>query len=184
MNRTRWIAAAIVTVLAAVLAFALLWRAPRPPDDAPAAEAPADTAGSGFRTVQLWFAAADGERLAPESREVIEQTDLRARVAGLIAELDHGPEAGGIAVLPTGTTALHVFLDDRGELSLDLSGDFVRGFRGGSSAEHLVIGSLLRTIGDNVPEARRVRLLCEGRALQTLGGHVPLDRAFDVQDWR
>lgn len=182
--RWPWLAALIVTAIVAVLASRLARREPGAVPGEPAVEAPADSAVSGFRTVQLWFAARDGDGLEPESREVIEQTELRDRIAALVSELDHGPEAGGVAVLPPGTAVLHVFLDDRGWLTLDLSAEFRRGFRGGSTAEHLAIGSLLRTIGDNVPEARRVRLVCDGGPIATLGGHVPLDRPLDVSDWR
>ena len=38
-------------------------------------------------------------------------------------------------------------------------------------------------VAAEAPEARRVRIVCGGRAIPTLGGHVPLDRPLDPRDW-
>ena len=92
-------------------------------------------------------------------------------------------ERAGLAALPAGTAALHVFLDDRGLLTLDLSRAFQHGFRGGSGAEYLAVASLVRTLGANLPEVKRVLIVCGGRPIATLGGHIPLDQPLDVNDW-
>ena len=94
-----------------------------------------------------------------------------------------GSAHAGVAALPAGTAVLHVYMDDRGLLTLDVSGAFRRGFHGGSTAEYLAIASLVRTLGANLPEVRRVLIVCAGRPLPTLGGHLPLDRPLDVSDW-
>ncbi|NOT34825.1 MAG: GerMN domain-containing protein [Candidatus Eisenbacteria bacterium] len=133
--------------------------------------------------MQLYFAAPEGDRLVSESREILEPSSLRERVAALVTELDRGPRGDGVPALPTGTAVLRAYLDDRGLLTLDLSGAFLRGFSGGSTAEYLAIASLLRTLGANLPEVKRVRLACSGRPIATLGGHVALDRPLDVHDW-
>jgi hypothetical protein len=143
----------------------------------------ADSAGTGVKAMRLFFGAANGDSLVAESREMIEATGLHDRVVELVAELDRGPRARGVAVLPAGTSVLRVFLDDRGLMTLDLSGAFRQRFRGGASAEYLAVASLIRTIGANVPEAKQVLIICAGRPLATLGGHLPLDRPLDVSDW-
>jgi hypothetical protein len=135
------------------------------------------------KAVRLYFGAADGDSLVAEPREMIEPSGLHDRVAALVAELDRGPRGRGVAVLPAGTSVLRVFLDDRGLMTLDLSGAFRQRFRGGSTAEYLAVASLVRTLGANVPEARRVVVICAGRPIATLGGHLPLDRPLDVSDW-
>jgi hypothetical protein len=35
----------------------------------------------------------------------------------------------------------------------------------------------------NLPEVKRVLLVCGGQPIETLGGHLPLDQPLDVQDW-
>ena len=107
---------------------------------------------------------------------------LHERVAALVAELDRGPRGRGVAALPAGTAVLHVYLDDEGLLTLDLSRAFLQNFRGGSGAEYLAVASLVRTLGANEPEVRQVLIVCGGTPLQTLGGHLPLDRPFDVTE--
>jgi hypothetical protein len=46
------------------------------------------------------------------------------------------------------------------------------------------VGSVVRTLLANLPEAQRVRLACGGQPLATLGGHVDCDRPFAAGDLR
>jgi len=176
----RW---TISLVLIAVLAW-LAWQVSvRRSNRVVALPAAPDSVGAGVRAVRLYFASSDGDSLIAEPRELVESASLHDRVTMLIAELDRGPRGRGVAALPAGTSVLHAYLDERGLLTLDLSGAFRQGFRGGSSAEYLAIASLMRTLGANLPEVHRVLIVCAGRPLATLGGHLPLDRPLDVSDW-
>ena len=150
---------------------------------APSEGAATDSIGAGVRAAHLYFAAPSGDSLVAESREMVEATSLHDRVVALVAELDRGPRGGGMAALPAGTSVIHVFLDDRGLLTLDLSRAFQQGFRGGSGGEYLAIASLVRTLGANLPEVKRVLIVCGGEPLASLGGHLPLDQPLDVADW-
>jgi hypothetical protein len=171
----------IVGLIGAVLAWALWrWTRREPGLEAPGA---ADSTRAGVRAVQLYFATPDGDGLVSESREILEATGIHDRVAALVRELDRGPRGRGVAALPAGTSALHVYLDDHGLLTLDLSGAFRRGFHGGASAEYAAVASLIRTLGANLPEVKRVLIVCAGRPISTLGGHLPLDRPMEVSDW-
>lgn len=173
-----WIGAAIVAVLAFVIA-----RQPARERRAAPAVARPDSVSTGMRAARLFFASPAGDSLLVESRDLPETGTLHERVAALIAELERGPGGAAVATLPAGTSVLHVYLDDRGLMTLDLSPEFVSGFRGGTAAEYFAIASLVRTVGANVPEARRLLLVCGNQPLATLGGHLPLDAPLDVQDW-
>ena len=143
-----------------------------------------DSTSTGVHSVQLWFASPSGDGLVSEPRDVVDAgSELHERVAVLIAELERGPEKGGVKTLPSGTTLLHVYLDDRGLLTLDLSRAFQQNFRGGTADESLVIGSLVRTIAAGFPEVKQILIVCGGNPLPSLGGHLPLDRPLDVGDW-
>jgi hypothetical protein len=172
----------VAVVVVAALGFVgwRTWSLQRAP--ATATGASADTAQTTLRSVTLWFSSLDGDSLVREVREVQEQEGLRARVSQLVDALVQGPVHGGIAVVPNGTTVLRAYLDDRGQLTLDLSRAFTQGFQGGSREEDLVIGSLVRTIGSNVPEAQRVLFVCAGSPIASLGGHLPLDRPIDPHE--
>jgi len=169
----------IGVVVIAVLAW-LAWRWAAVPTRTTTLEAGVDSVGTGFKAVHLYFASPSGDSLVSESREMAEVQGLHERVAALVQALDRGPNGRGIAALPAGTAVLHVYLDDRGRMTIDLSRAFQQGFRGGANAEYLAVASLVRTIGANVPEVRSVQLVCGGAALPTLGGHVPLDQPIEV----
>ena len=174
--------ALIAALILAVLAW-LAWQLEQRRRPMVAPPMSADSVGAGVRSVQLYFAAANGDSLVREAREIVEPASVHDRVALLVAELDRGPRGRGVAALPAGTAALHVYLDDRGLLTLDLSGAFRQGFHGGSTAEYLAIASLVRTLGANMPEVKRVMIVCAGRPIATLGGHLPLDQPLQVSDW-
>ena len=142
-----------------------------------------DTLSAGLRAARLYFAARDGSGLVSEARELAERSDLHERVTQLVAELDRGPRGAGVAALPPGTSVLHVYLDERGLMTLDLSRAFRERFEGGTTAEYLALASLVRTLAVNVPEVRRVLIVCGGERIATLGGHLPLDRPLDISDW-
>jgi len=145
--------------------------------------ASADTTGMPLRVARLYFARPDGEGLLEEARELPELPNLHPRVAMLVAALAQGPAGEGVRTLPAGTRVQHSYLDGDGVLTLDLSRAFRQGFQGGALAEEMAIGSLVRTVAAGVPEARRVRIVCGGRPLPSLGGHFPLDRPLDPDDW-
>lgn len=143
----------------------------------------ADSIAVGMKTVRLYFASPDVDSLVFETRELPQPQDPHALAAALVAELDRGPRAGGVAALPAGTSVLNVYSDGRGLVTLDLSRAFLQGFRGGSTAEYMAIASLVRTLGANMPEVQRVQIVCGGAPLVTLGGHLPLDRPLEVAEW-
>jgi len=171
----------IGSAILAVLAWAS-WRFVGPPRAIERAEPASDSTAVGLKAVRLYFASTSGDSLVSESRDLMEAQTLHERITALVAELDRGPSRGGVAALPPGTSVLHVYLDDRGSMTLDLSRAFQRGFRGGTSAEYLAVSSLVRTIGANAPEVKRVLLICGGAPLPTLGGHLALDRPIDVAE--
>ncbi len=174
----RWLLLALFLAALAWVAFEV-GRAPELP---PGSDARPDTSSTGFRAARVFFADATGDSLVAETRELLDTPNLHDRVSALIAELERGPENGGLGTLPAGTAVRHVYLDDRGLLTLDLSAPFRTGFRGGSTAEYLAVASLVRTLGANLGEVRRVLLVCAGEPIPTLAGHLPLDRPIDVSD--
>lgn len=173
-------ALALLVVVALVFVGWRTWRLQHGPVRATGTAA--DSAQAGLRSVTLWFSDIDGDRLVSEVRQVQEVEGLHARLSKLVELLVVGPERGGIAVVPNGTAVLRAYLDDRGQLTLDLSAAFAQGFHGGSREEDLVIGSLVRTIGSNLPEVKRVLFVCGGAPIASLGGHLPLDRPIDPHE--
>lgn len=64
-------------------------------------------------------------------------------------------------------------------LVLDFSKEFVEGFEGGSDDEAAVINALARTAG-SFPDVERIRLLVEGKPIESLGGHIDTSEPIAV----
>lgn len=171
----------LVVVLIALVAFGIWRLGPGRPLGAPTLTV-ADSTMVGVRAATLFFSDAEGERWVTESRELVEQDGLHARVAGLVDALIEGPRGAGVATLPASMRVMQTYALDDGTLVLDLSREFVNGLSGGSRREEMAVGSLVRTLTANLPDVQRVRIVCQG-PLVSAGGHVPLDRPLDPQDW-
>jgi len=100
-------------------------------------------------------------------------------------ELCDGPErSGAVSAIPDRTRILAAFLDGAGEAAvLDFSAELVVRHPGGSAAEAATLTSILRTVALNFPDLRTCRILVDGDQAETLGGHLSLDRAFDLRRW-
>ncbi len=177
---------AILVVLAIVGGAGAIWwfrsRAALPPSTAQGDV----VVPRGTRAIELWFPDERGTGLVLETREVVEDAvEGDELVRTVVAEYLRGPESGGArAALPEGTTIAHAYRDPGGGLHLDFGADLRRNFRGGSSAEQLLIASLLRTVAANAPAVSRVTLTAGGQPIITLGGHVRLDGPLVVSEWR
>jgi len=169
----------VAALVIAMLAW-FLWQRASAPRPAATVTTLADSTRAGLKAVRLYFAAPDGDSLVSERREMVDAGNLHDHAAALVRALDRGPQGPGVAALPAGTALMHAYFDEHGLLTVDLSRAFQQGFRGGSSAEYLAIASLVRTLSTNLPRVERVRILCGGEPMTTLGGHLPLDRPIVV----
>lgn len=177
---------AILVVVAVVAAGGAIWwfrhRAAAPP-----ATVQGDVVvPRGTRAIELWFPDEHGTSLVLETREVVEDAvEGDQLIRTVVTEYLRGPEGDGARpALPAGTTIAHVYRDPAGGLHLDFGGGLRRNFHGGSSAEHLLVASLLRTVAANAPAVSRVTITAGGQPVVTLGGHVRLDGPLIVSEWR
>lgn len=176
---------AVLLVLAVVAAAGTIWWFRRQ-----AARAAVPTSEvvvpRGTRAIELWFPDAEGATLVLETREVVEDAiEGDALMRTVVTEYLRGPETDGARrAFPEGTTLAHVFRDPSGGVYLDFGGNLRREFRGGSTAEHLLVASLLRTVAANAPAVPRVTLTAGGQPIPTLAGHVRLDGPLLVSEWR
>lgn len=69
------------------------------------------------------------------------------------------------------TNLLGVYRDRNNIVYIDLSDEFRRGFSGDARQEYYLLKSLYDTIITNVTETEDVKLLIEGREIESIGGH-------------
>ena len=151
------------------------WYAAR---QAPATSAagPADTAPApAVRkiTATLYYVGEDGLALAPVQREIPFGATVVEQARAIIeAQIAAAPPL--VSAIPAETKLRDVFVTERGDAFVDLSGDIVARHPGGSLAEIFTVYSIVNALTVNLPAVTRVQILVDGKEIDTLAGHVDL----------
>ena len=127
--------------------------------------------------VQLYFPSADG-RLAVEPRELAGSADPSVLVARIVEGLLEGPRSErSLRPFPPEVTVGETFLAADGIAYVDLRSPAhpAPPFQG-STAELLVLYSLVNSVVENVDGARSLVVLWNGRQPRTFGGHIDTSR--------
>jgi hypothetical protein len=98
------------------------------------------------------------------------------------AQLTEIPPAPYVSVIPAGTMLRAFYVTDRGDAFVDLSSDVVKGHPGGSLNELLTVYAIVNAVSANLPVAKRVQILVDGKEADTIAGHVDLRRPLTRND--
>ena len=182
--RRRWI---IVGVIALVLigGIVLVVKAPwRRNPLSPSRYSPMAAELEGVRGVYLYYGIPNSDSLVAEYRDVVVKDRPVDQVRAIFRELIAGPTGTRVSPFPEGTELLNTYWTERGTLYLDWNRAFAAGFRGGCGKERLLLGSIVRTTTENLPQVQRVAILVEGSPIETIGGHYDTLRPLAPEDWR
>ena len=87
-------------------------------------------------------------------------------------------EKGQVNIIPKAAKLRSVKVD-KGVAKVDFTQELVKSFSGGSTGESLMVGSIVDTLTE-FPEVKSVQILINGKAVETLAGHmdtsVPIKR--------
>jgi hypothetical protein len=149
------------------------WRAPKSTVSAAASPAAAATAERKI-TATLFYVSEDGLSLVGLQREVPFGESPVEQARRLIdAQLLDAP-APLAAAVPAGTTLRALFLSERGDAFVDLSGEISTKHIGGALDELFTVYAIVNALTVNLPAVTRVQLLVDGKEVDTLAGHVDL----------
>jgi hypothetical protein len=192
-------AALLVAAVGALLLIA--WPRWFGPAATTAVSAPAEAPAGPSRTIKarLFYVSDDGTQLKSVEREVPfaegpEQAReiINAQIAPVGApSADAAPRepigvpgadaaAGVLAVpplvsaVPPGTALRAVYITDRGDAYVDLSGEAVTAHPGGTLNELLTVYTIVDALTVNLPAIQSVQILIDGKEVATLAGHVDL----------
>jgi len=104
-----------------------------------------------------------GEGPAEQAREIV-----AAQIAPVVEPL--------VSAIPPGTALRAVFITDGGEAYVDLSSEVSTAHPGGTINEMLTVYTLVSALTTNLPAVTAVQVLVDGKAVETLCGHVDLRR--------
>ena len=131
-------------------------------------------ASSPQQTATLYFPALEQGTLVEEKRPMAWADSNTDRIRQVILALVEGSRQGLGRSLPPTTEIRGVFLTADGTAYLDLSSQTVTDLRPGIMSECLVVDSIVRSLALNVPAVKRVKILVQGQAVDTLDGHADL----------
>jgi spore germination protein GerM len=130
------------------------------------------------QNVTLYFPADDESGLIPEIRALSWAATDPDRIRQVLLALIEGPTKGHNRPLPPSTDVRAVFLTADGTAYIDFSNDILKGFAPGIQSETLTVYSVVNSLAANIPAVKKVRILLEGREVETLDGHVDLTEFF------
>ncbi|UCG79154.1 MAG: GerMN domain-containing protein [Nitrospirota bacterium] len=116
-----------------------------------------------------------GQNLSVEEREVERVFSQKKILKAALSEFLKGPSGKGSSVIPENTVLHAVFIGSNGTVYINFSEDFRRNFRGDAIDEYLLLKGLYETTIWNV-KADDVKLLVDGKEVDTIGGHFSADR--------
>jgi len=175
-RRMAVIAALVVTALAGVwivFTTAPRWYARRTPAAQPQAAAAAPGAERKIKAT-LYYVSEDGLSLVGVQREVPFGDPIVEQARRVVeAQLGAAP-APFASAIPAGTTLRALFLSERGDAFVDLSGDVTAKHLGGALDELFTVYVIVDALTVNLPAISRVQILINGKEADTLAGHVDL----------
>ena len=178
MRRRNLIAAALA-VIAVVGGWVLFvglprWYGPKPPQQNGTPSQPASPAASRKITATLYYISPDGMWLMGAQREVPFGEPIVEQARRIVeAQLVEAPPPLASA-MPTGTTLRSVFVTDRGDAFVDLTGEVTSRHTGGALDELFTVYAIVNALTVNLPAIARVQILVDGKEVDTLAGHVDL----------
>lgn len=191
MPRAWKIAVAVLAVLAfaAVLTFPALLRnvlglqrANRSEEQArraivPPISTPTDTRE---KAQIFWLSPTSPDTLEPTTIELNLSADPEQRAKQLIAALIEKAPSQAQRTLPPDTALLQFYLLPNGTAIADFSETLATETPSGILNEELAVDSIVRTLGANLSNVYRLKILIRGQDADTLAGHLDLSDFFAV----
>jgi hypothetical protein len=150
------------------------WYGPKPPQAAAGAAAGAPAVPERKITATLYYISEDGMSLVGAQREVAFGEPIVEQARRIVeAQLVDAPQPLASAV-PQGTTLRAVYISERGDAFVDLTGEVTSRHTGGALDELFTVYAIVNALTVNLPAITRVQILVDGKEVDTLAGHVDL----------
>jgi len=179
MSRLMAVVAAITVAGFAVLWLVIVkapgWYGPSAPAATATAAAVAAVAGPERKIkATLYYVSEDGLSLVGAEREIPFGEPIVEQARRILeAQLREAP-APLASAIPAGTALRALFISERGDAFVDLSGDVTTKHLGGALDELFTVYVIVNALTVNLPSITRVQILIDGKETDTLAGHVDL----------
>ena len=128
----------------------------------------------------FWLSPAAQDSLEPTTVELALSADPEKRAKQLITALIEQATSQIQRTLPADAALLQFYLLPDGAAIADFSETFETDMPSGILNEQMAVDSIVRTLGANVSNIRRIKFLIRGQEAETLAGHLDLGDFFTV----
>jgi len=129
------------------------------------------------KIVTLYFSEEEEEEyLVGEKREILKRSKVEEEAKETVIELIKGPKGSLIPTVPARTKLLTLQIDQEGLAKVNFDSALSKEHPGGSSAEMMTIYSIVNSLTLNFPQIKRVQILIDGKAIESIAGHISLKR--------
>lgn len=136
----------------------------------------ADDAAGGLTVATLFHVSDDGMRLVGSPFQLARRANPTAQARVILEAQLAEPPAPLLSAIPAGTALRAVYVTGDGDAFVDLSAEIVRGHPGGSREELFTVYSIVNALAMNLASVDAVQILVDGVEVDTLVGHVDLQR--------
>jgi spore germination protein GerM len=149
---------------------------PQQPQAAPAAPSQTQSGERIERRInaKLFFNQPGSTQLAAEERYVSYRETLHDQATEVLIQLIQGPQKNLDPPIPKGTQLRDLFITKDGVAYVDFSSELATNHIGGSLAEINTVYSIVNTLTFNFPQIKRVQILLDDKAVESLKGHLDL----------
>jgi spore germination protein GerM len=124
-------------------------------------------------TATLFYVSEDGMTLITARREVPFSSNVAEQARAIVeGQLAAAPPL--VSAVPPDTKLREVFVTERGDAFVDLSGEIASKHPGGALDEIFTVYTIVNALTVNLPAIARVQILVDGKEVDTLAGHVDL----------
>ena len=180
MSRPTWLARVVFAAAALGGAWVMFVGLPRwYPDEDPVVPAggAADRSTAGAQTVStLFYVSDDGMRLVGVPRRLARRSNPTAQARVILEQQLSAPPPPLTSPIPPGTALRAVYLTADGDAYVDLTEEIALGHAGGSREELFTVYAIVNALTMNLAAVDAVQILVDGVEVDTLVGHVDLQR--------
>jgi len=130
--------------------------------------------------VVLYFSDQNERFLIPEKRYIPKEENDEAKAKDLVKALLEGSKTKLVSTFPEGVTLDNITIDDKQTAYVSFGKNLIKQHPGGSASEMATIYSLTNTLTRNVNSIKKVKLLIDGKEVDSIRGHVDTRQPFTM----
>lgn len=128
--------------------------------------------------VILYFSDANERFLVPEKRLILKEKTPVQQAGEIVKAVLDGSKTGKVNTFPPGVELKDLKIEKNQTAMVSFSNNLIQNHPGGSTSEMATVYSLTNSLTANIPEIKAVKILIEGREVDSIKGHVSLKQPF------